>query len=143
MSEMGFRDAHVSIEMSTRDRLMLASANLASYGFVVAESLPLPFLTARDAVRSTTVRLRPHATDAWMFWLHADHCRSFGADGFSTDELRLHVGAADVLAALVEVLGVAGVSNVRVEGMVVVLGADAERHANGLGERRASGVDAG
>ncbi len=30
MSEMGFQNAHVSIEISTRDQLMLESANLAS-----------------------------------------------------------------------------------------------------------------
>ena len=78
--------------LSDRDRLLLAFANLASYGIAARDAYGENATEAHAAV-AADLRLRyPHGLGAYVFWTRADDARSFDAYGRLIAELPLHTG---------------------------------------------------
>ena len=85
--------------LSDRDRLLLAFANLASYGIATRDAYGEHATEAHAAV-AADLRLRhPHGLGAYVFWTRADDAR-FDAYGNLTAALPLHVGGEGTAAAV-------------------------------------------
>jgi hypothetical protein len=79
--------------ISTRDRLMLAFAELDAYGIVATHAAHgSPELT-RIAMRSLLLSRYPNGTGAFMFWAAADE-DNFDADGMLRADLPLYPSGA-------------------------------------------------
>ena len=77
---------------SDRDRLLLAFANLASYGIATRDAYGEHATEAHAAV-AADLRLRhPHGLGAYVFWTATDDAASFDEYGRLIDELPLHIG---------------------------------------------------
>ena len=77
---------------SDRDRLLLAFANLASYGIATRDAYGEHATEAHAAI-AADLRLRhPHGLGAYVFWTAPDDARSFDEYGRLIDELPLHIG---------------------------------------------------
>ena len=78
--------------LSDRDRLLLAFANLASYGIAARDAYGDSATEAHAAV-AADLRLRfPHGTGAYAFWTRTDDARAFDAYGRLIGELPIHTG---------------------------------------------------
>ena len=85
--------------LSDRDRLLLAFANLASYGIATRDAYGEHATEAHAAV-AADLRLRhPHGLGAYVFWTRADDAH-FDAYGNLTSDLPLHTGGEGTAAAL-------------------------------------------
>ena len=85
--------------LSDRDRLLLAFANLASYGIATRDAYGDSATEAHAAV-AADLRLRhPHGLGAYVFWTRVDDAR-FDAYGNLTAALPLHAGGAGTAAAV-------------------------------------------
>ena len=85
--------------LSDRDRLLLAFANLASYGIAARDAYGDSATEAHAAV-AADLRLRhPHGLGAYVFWTRTDDAR-FDAYGNLTAELALHTGGEGTAAAV-------------------------------------------
>jgi hypothetical protein len=94
---------------SDRDRLLLAFANLASYGIATRDAYGDSATEAHAAV-AADLRLRhPHGLAAYVFWTATDDARSFDEYGRLTDELPLHVGGKGTAEAVRTAVALAGV----------------------------------
>jgi hypothetical protein len=88
------REEITSMELSDRDRMLLAFANLASHG-----------IAARPAMAGDAARLaaelgarHPHGLGSYVFW-HRDDDASFDPTGTLTDALTLHCSSEESLTA--------------------------------------------
>jgi hypothetical protein len=84
---------------SDRDRLLLAFANLASYGIAARDAYGEHAAEAHAAV-AADLRLRhPHGLGAYVFWTRPDDAR-FDRHGRLTADLPLHTGGEGTAAAV-------------------------------------------
>jgi hypothetical protein len=94
--------------LSDRDRLLLAFANLASYGIAARDAYGDNAAEAHAAV-AANLRLRhPHGLGAYVFWTLTDDAR-FDAYGNLTRELPLHTGGEGTAEAVRTAAALAGV----------------------------------
>jgi hypothetical protein len=94
---------------SDRDRLLLAFANLASYGIATREAYGEHATEAHAAV-AADLRLRhPHGLGAYVFWTATDDATAFDEYGRLTGELPLHVGGKGTAQAVRTAAALAGV----------------------------------
>lgn len=94
---------------STRDRLLLAFANLASYGIAAHPALASDSLTTRIALHAEILARHPRATGSYIFWTAQDD-QAFGPDGELRQPLTLHHSGADVARATDAALAAVGLS---------------------------------
>jgi hypothetical protein len=78
--------------LSDRDRLLLAFANLASYGIAARDAYGDSATEAHAAVAADLRLRRPHGLGAYVFWTRTDDASRFDAYGNLTSELPLHTG---------------------------------------------------
>jgi len=94
---------------SDRDRLLLAFANLASYGIATRDAYGEHATEAHAAV-AADLRLRhPHGLGAYVFWTATDDAASFDEYGRLTEELPLHVGGKGTAEAVRTALALTGI----------------------------------
>jgi hypothetical protein len=94
---------------SDRDRLLLAFANLASYGIATRDAYGEHASEAHTAV-AADLRLRhPHGLGAYVFWTAPDDAAAFDEHGRLIEELPLHVGGKGTAEAVRTALALAGV----------------------------------
>jgi hypothetical protein len=92
---------------STRDRLLLAFANLASYGIAARDAYGDDAAEAHAAI-AADLRLRhPHGLGSYVFWTRADDDR-FDVQGNLTAELMLHTGGHRTAEAVRTACALAG-----------------------------------
>jgi hypothetical protein len=84
---------------NVRDRLLLAFANLASYGIAAHGALEGDACATRRRLRADVLARHPHAIGSYVFWTYADDER-FGEDGGLDADLVLHCSDHDVVAAV-------------------------------------------
>jgi hypothetical protein len=96
------------MELSDRDRLLLAFANLASHGIAARPAM------ASDATQlAAELRARyPRGLDSYVFW-HRDNDASFDPTGTLTTALTLHCSGEEALTAARAACRLAGVDVVR------------------------------
>ena len=95
--------------LSDRDRLLLAFANLASYGIAARDAYGEHATEAHAAV-AADLRLRhPHGLGAYVFWTATDDARSFDEYGRLIAELPLHTGGAGTVEALRTAVALEGI----------------------------------
>jgi hypothetical protein len=96
------------MDLSDRDRLLLAFANLASHGIAARPAM------ASDATRlAAELRARhPGGLGSYVFW-HRDNDASFDPTGTLTTALTLHCSGEEVLTAARAACGQVGVGVVR------------------------------
>ena len=86
--------------LSDRDRLLLAFANLASYGIAARDAYGDSATEAHAAV-AADLRLRhPHGLGAYVFWTRTDDASRFDAYGSLISELPLHTGGEGTAEAV-------------------------------------------
>ena len=95
--------------LSSRDRLLLAFANLGSYGIVARPAMRGTLAQARAAVAAETRLLAPFAQTDYVFWLHDDEIRTFATDGALIADLDIYVGNASLIPAVDQHLVKAGI----------------------------------
>ena len=91
-----------SVSLGTLDRLLLAFANLNSYGVLAHPHLPGSAEAAHRKVANEVRTKYRHGLGSYVFWLAVDDNR-FRLDGSlpSTIELPLHYGTDDVVPAVI------------------------------------------
>ena len=95
--------------LSDRDRLLLAFANLASYGIAARDAYGDSATEAHAAV-AADLRLRfPHSTGAYVFWTRSDDARSFDAYGRLIADLPLHLGGEGTAEAVRTAVALEGI----------------------------------
>jgi hypothetical protein len=95
--------------LSDRDRLLLAFANLASYGIAARDAYG-DSATEAHAALAADLRLRfPHGTGAYAFWTRTDDARSFDAYGRLVADLPLHTGGEGTVEAVRTAVALEGV----------------------------------
>ena len=95
--------------LSDRDRLLLAFANLASYGIAARDAYGENASEAHAAV-AADLRLRhPHGLGAYVFWTAADDARSFDEYGRLIAELPLHTGGSGTAEAVRTAVALEGI----------------------------------
>lgn len=95
---MNERIQHPDSRVSTRDVLLLAFANLASYGIAAHPALGGDARRARTALRAAILARYPHAIGSYIFWT-ADREACFAADGTLRTPLVLHHSGPEVARA--------------------------------------------
>jgi hypothetical protein len=94
---------------SDRDRLLLAFANLASYGIAARDAYGEHATEAHAAV-AADLRLRhPHGLGAYVFWTATDDARSFDEYGRLIAELPLHTGGDGTAEAVRTAVALEGI----------------------------------
>ena len=78
--------------LSDRDRLLLAFANLASYGIAARDAYGDSATEAHAAVAADLRLHHPHGLGAYVFWTRTDDASRFDAYGNLISELPLHTG---------------------------------------------------
>jgi hypothetical protein len=95
--------------LSDRDRLLLAFANLASYGIAARDAYGDTATEAHAAV-AADLRLRhPNGLGAYVFWTRPDDSRAFDAYGRLVEELPLHVGGSGTADAVRTAVALEGI----------------------------------
>ena len=95
--------------LSDRDRLLLAFANVASYGIAARDAYGDSATEAHAAV-AADLRFRfPQSTGAYVFWTRTDDARSFDAYGRLIAELPLHVGGEGTAEAVRTAVALEGI----------------------------------
>jgi hypothetical protein len=96
--------------LSDRDRLLLAFANLASYGIAARDAYGDSATEAHAAV-AAHLRLRhPHGLGAYVFWTAPDDARAFDAYGRLIDDLPIHLGGEGTIDALRTAVALEGIA---------------------------------
>jgi hypothetical protein len=88
---------------SARDRLLLAFAELGSYGIAAEESVDVDPEQARSAIAARLRRQAPQGLGSYVFWVRADEV-VFTADGELRFGLPLYTSGDEVDRALHAVL---------------------------------------
>jgi hypothetical protein len=108
--------------MTDRDRLLLAFANVASYGIAARDAYGDSATEAHAAV-AADLRLRhPNGLHAYVFWTRADDARAFDAYGNLVAELPLHTGGEGTADAVRTAAALAGVELALDGGEIRALG---------------------
>jgi hypothetical protein len=94
-------------QISARDLLLLAFADLSSYGIAARPAFDGNVFEAHEAVADTAAGF---AQRDYVFWLRADDENVFDADDTLTSGLPLYLGDAELEPAVREVLSRAGFS---------------------------------
>jgi hypothetical protein len=95
--------------LSDRDRLLLAFANLASYGIAARDAYGESATEAHAAV-AADLRLRhPDGLGAYVFWTAPDDAHAFDAYGNFVEELPLHTGGDRTSDAVRTAVALAGI----------------------------------
>lgn len=96
--------------LSARDRLLLAFANLESYGIAARPSLELGLAAAHADLRVSLAQRYPDGLGSYVFWLRSDECR-FSPAGEFIDQagLRLHCSSPEVLPAIIAGCAASGI----------------------------------
>jgi hypothetical protein len=95
--------------LSHRDRLLLAFANLASYGIAARDAYGDSATEAHAAV-AADLRLRhPHGLGAYVFWTRTDDASRFDAYGNLISELPLHTGGDGTAEAVRSAAALVGI----------------------------------
>lgn len=97
------------LPLSTRDRLLLAFADLASYGILAQPAIDLEPDAARQILYRDIIARYPDAIGSYIFWTTADEA-CFGRDGNLRCPLTLHHSGAEVARAAHAALHRVGVS---------------------------------
>ena len=82
-----------------RDALLLAFANLSSYGIDARPAFGASRQGGAAAILEDRRARYPHAIDSWVLWTKPDD-QAFGADGELTRPLMLHCSGHDVVSAV-------------------------------------------
>lgn len=96
-----------------RDRLLLAFADLRSFGIVAEPSVSGSITEATAFIETEAAHRAPYAQRDYVFWLEADEAAAFDAAGELTGALRLHIGNPELVPAVENRLHKAGVSAAR------------------------------
>ena len=97
----------------TRDRLLLAFADLAGYGLVARPAIDAGPGEAH-ALLLVTRRLRhPDGFDSYVFWTAVDDDAAFGPEGELQRDLCLHTSGPEAAGATLEACRRAGVPALR------------------------------
>jgi hypothetical protein len=99
--------------MGARDRLLLAFANLGSYGILARPAVGGSFAEADGIVSSEAARKVPFARSDYVFWLHDEESWAFDRTGALVGPLRLHFGNRSIAPAIEAALSSAGLSGQR------------------------------
>jgi hypothetical protein len=104
----------------TRDRLLLAFADLAGYGLVARPAMAASPGQAHCDLLITRRLQHPGGLDSYVFWTAADDA-AFGPDGERRRDLRLHTSGPEAAGATLEACRRAGVPALRDDagGLVV------------------------
>jgi hypothetical protein len=104
----------------TRDRLLLALADLAGYGLVARPAMAATPSQAHCDLLITRRLQHPGGLDSYVFWTAADDA-AFGPDGELRRDLPLHTSGAEATDAALEACRRAGVPALRDDagGLVV------------------------
>src|SRR4051812_3280981 len=95
--------------LSDRDRLLLAFANLASYGLAARDAYGESATEAHAAVAADLRLRQPHGLGAYVFWTAPDDAQAFDAYGRLVAELPLHTGGKGTTDAVRTAVALAGV----------------------------------
>jgi hypothetical protein len=96
----------------TRDRLLLAFADLAGHGLAARPAMVATPGEAHCDLLITRRLQHPDGLDSYVFWTAADDA-AFGPDGELRRDLRLHTSGAEAAAATLEACRRAGVPALR------------------------------
>jgi hypothetical protein len=88
------REEITSMELSDRDRMLLAFANLASHGIAARPAMA----TDMSRLAAETRARHPHGLGSYVFW-HRDNEASFDPTGTLTTALTLHCSGEEALTA--------------------------------------------
>jgi hypothetical protein len=88
--------------LSARDRLLLAFANLESYGIAARPSLDSGLEAAHADLRASLAERYPNGLGSYVFWLSSNECR-FSPAGEFIDRagLPLHCSSPAVIPAVI------------------------------------------
>lgn len=113
--------------LGMRDRLLLAFANLNSYGVVAHPHLPGSAEAVHRQVANEVRNKYPHGLGSYVFWLAVDDA-PFCPDGSlpSTIELALHYGNDDVVPAVIAACADMSIEVSRDRRRRILLASDAE-----------------
>jgi hypothetical protein len=101
----------MSIFPSARDRLLLAFANLASYGIYTRPAVDGSPGQARGKVSAEAARRTAFAANDYVFWCRDDEPLAFDMTGALIGTLPLHLGNRSLAAAIEHALSDAGFSD--------------------------------
>ena len=113
--------------LGMRDRLLLAFANLDSYGIAARPHLPGTAEAVHRQVANEVRNEYPHGLGSYVFWLAVDDAR-FRPDGSlpPTIELALHYGNDDVVPAVIAACADTSIEISRDRRRRILLARDAE-----------------
>jgi hypothetical protein len=94
----------MSLFIDARDRLLLAFANLASYGIHAHPAVSGSLDEARDTVTAEAASRVPFAPSDYVFWREADEPLAFDRTGSLIGTLPLHCGNRSIVPAVREAL---------------------------------------
>lgn len=116
-----------SVGLGMRDRLLLAFANLNSYGIDAHPHMPGSAEAVHRQVANEVRTKHPHGLGSYVFWLAVDDTR-FRPDGSlpSTIELPLHYGNDDVVPAVIAACADMSIEISRDRQRRILLARDAE-----------------
>ena len=120
--------------LGMRDRLLLAFANLNSYGIVAHPRLPGSAEAAHRKVADEVRTKYPHGLGSYVFWLAVDDTQ-FRPDGSlpSAIELSLHYGNDDVVPAVIAACADMGIEISRDRRRRILLARDAQSGGDSRG----------
>ena len=95
--------------LSHRDRLLLAFANLASYGIAARDAYGDSATEAHAAVAADLRLRRPNGLGAYVFWTRTDDASRFDAYGNLISELPLHTGGEGTAEAVRSAAALVGI----------------------------------
>ena len=100
----------LSILPSARDRLLLAFANLASYGIYARPAVVGSPAQARERVSAEAARRTAFAPNDYVFWCRDDEPLAFDMTGSLIGSLPLRLGNRSLAAAIEQALSDVGFS---------------------------------
>ena len=95
-----YGDDSISPYLSARDQLLLAFANLASYGIYARPAVGGSLSEAQKGVSAEAAQRSPFAPDDYVFWRRDDEPFAFGESGALIGPLPLHFGNPSLAAAI-------------------------------------------
>jgi len=94
--------------LNDRDRLLLAFANLASYGIFARPAVRGSLVEAGGLVGAEAATGVPFARRDYVFWLRDDERSAFDQTGALVGPLPLHIGTGSIVPAIRAALSSAG-----------------------------------
>ena len=103
----------MSIFPTARDRLLLAFADLASYGIYARPAVDGSPAQARERVSAEAARRTAFAPNDYVFWCRDDEPLAFDMTGSLIGSLPLRLGNRSLAAAIEQALSDAGFSDLQ------------------------------